>query len=165
MALHEYDEAALCFKKVLSLDEKNTAVLADIAKLKRAVKEYKESRKKMSERMISKLFTSDSDFLTASGDAVVKELVDEAAEHSESSPQHRLPESEVAEGDHEVSSNSTDKSAVQETDTKEDELYPLGHDSRTNSFAISSIIAFIALLVGVYYLVMLDPASENKSSG
>ena len=61
MALHEYDEAALCFKKVLKLDENNTAVATDIAKLKAAVQKYKENRKSMSRKMVRKLFPKEED--------------------------------------------------------------------------------------------------------
>ena len=160
MALHEYDEAALCFKKVLSLDEKNTAVLADIAKLKKAVREYKESRKQMSERMISKLFTTESNL---SSDAATKNSVEDAAEHSELSSQlHNFKDDTGMERDN-VSSNSPDDGSVEAEKENEEVEYSSPRDTRAISFAVPSIVAFIAFAIAVYYLLAPNPSLDKSS--
>jgi tetratricopeptide (TPR) repeat protein len=79
LQLHEYDEASLCFKRVLEIDPSNKAVGTDIAKLRRAVEQYKASRKAMSSRMVSKLFASSKggQGLPGGGNSAPKECADE----------------------------------------------------------------------------------------
>lgn len=76
LQLHEYNEASVCFKRVLEVDPGNKAVVADIAKLRRAVEQYKTNRKAMSNRMVSKLFTA-KDGAGASNSTSSSEGVDE----------------------------------------------------------------------------------------
>ena len=65
LSLHEYTEALMCFQRVQELEPSNVSVVADLARLKRAMRQYKEARQDMSKRMVRQIFPKSSNTVSS----------------------------------------------------------------------------------------------------